>query len=96
MQLTFQWRCATCEYEDDANPGFCPGCGAPAGPPTLAETWNRDHPGDPMLAAARDNDMVASASSKRARSPAPLVATRDRLAGGRHPAGRYAVVDRRV
>ena len=53
MQLTFQWRCATCEYEDDANPGFCPGCGAPAGPPTLAETWNRDHPGDPMLAAAR-------------------------------------------
>ena len=32
--------------------------------------------------------MVASVSSKRARSPAPLVATRDRLAGGRHPAGR--------
>jgi hypothetical protein len=52
MQLTFQWRCATCGREDDANPGVCPGCGAPAGPPTLAEAWNRDHPGDPMLASA--------------------------------------------
>lgn len=52
MQLTFQWRCATCGHEDEANPGVCPGCGAPAGPPTLAETWNRDHPGDPMLAAS--------------------------------------------
>ncbi len=51
MQLTFQWRCATCGHEDDANPGVCPACGAPAGPPTLAEAWNRDHPGDPMLPA---------------------------------------------
>jgi len=53
MQLSFHWRCATCGHEADANPGFCPRCGASAGPPTLAERWNRDHPGDPMLAAVQ-------------------------------------------
>ena len=70
MQLSFQWRCATCGHQADANPGFCPGCGARPGPPTLAETWNRDHPGDPMLAAARPgarrvDDIVAIASGTR-------------------------------
>ena len=75
MQLTFQWRCATCGREDDATPGVCPDCGAPAGPPTLAETWNRDHPGDPMLASAparRRPRLTATRSrSRRASAPAP-------------------------
>src|SRR5437588_5244458 len=53
MQVSFTWRCATCGHEADANLGFCPKCGAPAGPPTVAERWNRDHPGDPMLTAGR-------------------------------------------
>ena len=51
MQLSFQRRCATCGHQADANP--CPRCGAAAGPPTLADTWNRAHPGDPMLAVAQ-------------------------------------------
>jgi hypothetical protein len=53
MQLSFQWRCATCGHESDADSGFCPRCGARAGPPTVAERWNREHPDDPMLAARR-------------------------------------------
>jgi len=63
MHLSFQWRCVTCGHEADANPGFCPRCGAPAGPPTLAERWNRDHPGDPMLAAARSRSKVHSTAT---------------------------------
>lgn len=51
MSFTFLRPCATCGYEADADPGYCPGCGTSAGPPTLAETWNRDHPSDPMLSA---------------------------------------------
>ena len=75
MRRTFQWRCATCGREDDANPGVCPRCGAPARPPTLAEMWNRDHPGDPMLAAAharrRPRPTATSSRSRRAHAPAP-------------------------
>ena len=52
MQSSFQWRCPTCGQHADADRGICPRCGAPAAPPTLAERWNQDHPGDPMLAAA--------------------------------------------
>jgi hypothetical protein len=52
MRLTLQWRCATCGHAADANPGVCPRCGASAGPPTVADRWNRDHPRDPMLASA--------------------------------------------
>jgi hypothetical protein len=75
MQLTFLWRCATCGHGDDANPGVCPGCGAPAGPPTLAERWNRDHPGDPMLAAAparrRPRPTATWSRSRRVSARAP-------------------------
>jgi hypothetical protein len=49
MRHTSQWRCATCGHATDTNRRFCPGCGAAAGPPTVAERWNRDHPRDPML-----------------------------------------------
>jgi len=78
MQLTFQWRCATCGQEDDANPGVCPGCGAPAGPPTLAETWNREHPSDPMLAAApaRRRQRPTATWSRSVRSGPPTLRRR--------------------
>jgi hypothetical protein len=64
MRLTFQWRCATCGHAADANPGFCPRCGASAGPPTVAERWNRAHPRDPMLASA-------GARARKVIQPAP-------------------------
>ncbi len=68
MQLSIQWRCATCGHEDDGNPGVCPGCGVPAGPETLAQTWNRDHPGDPMLATGPVRRAQRPAAT-RTRSP---------------------------
>ena len=68
MQPSFQWRCATCGHQADVKPGFCPTCSARPGPSTVAERWNRDHPGDPMLAAASGRDRLGpSATSSRSR-----------------------------
>ena len=68
MQPNFQWRCATCGHHADVKPGLCPTCGARPGPPTVAERWNRDHPGDPMLAAVSGRHRLGP-SARSSRSP---------------------------
>ena len=77
MQPNFQWRCATCGHHADVKPGLCPTCGARPGSPTVAERWNRDHPGDPMLAAVSGRHRLGP-SARSSRSPPRMGRASDR------------------
>jgi hypothetical protein len=95
-QLSFEWRCSTCGHHAETAPSVCPGCGAPAGPPTLAEAWNRAHPSDRMSpettrvrpAPRRERPLPPRAPRSRTGATRPRRPTRGAVA--KPPAARTA------
>ena len=85
--LSFEWRCSTCGHHEETAPSVCPGCGAPAGPPTLAETWNRAHPSDRM-----SPETTRVRQAPRRQRPLPPRAPRSRSNPARPPRPARATV----